>query len=88
MDTVIQFATSGQDSDDKLRIIFDMCMDETKQLDPRGEQTVDKAQLVEMLSSVINLGKVNEINPIDIHMMIETMFKDAGLKSKKVHDRR
>ena len=28
-----------------------------------------------------NLGKVNEINPIDIHMMIETMFKDAGLKS-------
>ena len=84
MDTVIQFSTSSQESDDKLRIIFDMCMDETKHQDPRLEATISKEQVVEMLHSVISIGKVNEVNSKDISLMIEAMFKEAGLKNKKV----
>ena len=85
LDTVIQFATKNEDSSDKLRIIFDMCVDETKLRGLGSEETVEKAHLVELLSSVINIGKVKDINPEDIHLMIENMFKEAGLKNKKVH---
>ena len=84
LDTVIQFSTSSQESDDKLRIIFDMCMDETKHQDSRLEATISKVQVIEMLHSVISIGKVNEVNTKDINLMIEAMFKDAGLKNKKV----
>ena len=84
LDTVIQFSTSSQESDDKLRIIFDMCMDETKHQDSRLEATISKVQVIEMLHSVISIGKVNEVNTKDINLMIEAMFKEAGLKNKKV----
>ena len=84
MDTVIQFSTASQESDEKLRIIFDMCMDETNvTLDSRNESTVNKIQVVEMLHSVINLGKVNEVNKREVNIVIEAMFKEAGLKNKK-----
>ena len=84
LDTVIQFSTSSHRSDDKLRIIFDMCMDETKHQDPTLEATINKDQVVEMLHSVISIGKVNEVKTKDISSMIEAMFKEAGLKTKKV----
>ena len=61
-----------------------MCMDETKHQDPRLEATINKGQVVEMLHSVISIGKVNEVNTKDISSMIEAMFKEAGLKTKKV----
>ena len=61
-----------------------MCMDETKHQNPRSEATINKVQVVEMLHSVINIGKVNEVNTKDISLMIEAMFKEAGLKTKKV----
>ena len=84
LDTVIQFSTASQESDEKLRIIFDMCMDETNvNLDSRIESTVNKIQVVEMLHSVINLGKVNEVNKREVNIVIEAMFKEAGLKNKK-----
>ena len=61
-----------------------MCMDENKATDPRLEATVNKVQVVEMLNSVIHLGKVNEVNNNDVSLMIDSMFKEAGLKNKKV----
>ena len=61
-----------------------MCMDENKATDPRLETTVNKVQVVEMLNSVIHLGKVNEVNNNDVSLMIDSMFKEAGLKNKKV----
>ena len=61
-----------------------MCMDENKANDSRLEATVNKVQVVEMLNSVINLGKVNEVNNNDVSLMIDSMFKEAGLKNKKV----
>ena len=61
-----------------------MCMDENKANDSRLESTVNKVQVVEMLNSVINLGKVNEVNNNDVSLMIDSMFKEAGLKNKKV----
>ena len=59
-------------------------MDENKAIDPRLETTVKKVQVVEMLNSVIHLGKVNEVNNNDVSLMIDSMFKEAGLKNKKV----
>ena len=59
-------------------------MDENKAIDPRLETTVNKVQVVEMLNSVIHLGKVNEVNNNDVSLMIDSMFKEAGLKNKKV----
>lgn len=59
-------------------------MDENKATDPRLEATVNKVQVVEMLNSVIHLGKVNEVNNNDVSLMIDSMFKEAGLKNKKV----
>ena len=61
-----------------------MCRDETNHLDSNGEHTVNKTQLVEMLSSVINIGKVKEVNHKEIRLVIENMFKEAGMKNKKV----
>ena len=63
-----------------------MCMDETKPQDPRLEATITKVQVVEMLHSVISIGKVNEVNIKDISVMIEAMFKEAGLKNKKARN--
>ena len=61
-----------------------MCMDEDMPKDPRLEATVSKVKVIEMLNSVINMGKVNEVNNKDVSLMIESMFKEAGLKNKKV----
>ena len=84
LDTVIQFSTSNQNSDDKLRIIFDMCIDESQPQDPRKPLTVNKMQVIEMLHSVIDVAKVNEVSTKDVNIMIESMFKEAGVKNKKV----
>ena len=59
-------------------------MDETNQVNSGGEHTVNKTQVVEMLSSVINIGKVKEVNHKEIRLVIENMFKEAGIKNKKV----
>ena len=61
-----------------------MCLDEDMPKDPRLEETVSKVKVIEMLNSVINMGKVNEVNNKDVSLMIESMFKEAGLKNKKV----
>ena len=84
MDIVIQFSTSNNDSEEKLRIVFDMCIDEDQPSDPRLEATVSKTNVIEMLNTVIDLGKVNEVNNKEVSLMIESMFKEAGLKNKKV----
>ena len=37
-----------------------------------------------MLHSVIDVAKVNEVSTKDVNIMIESMFKEAGVKNKKV----
>ena len=59
-------------------------MDEDMPKDPRLEATVSKVKVIEMLNSVINIGKVNEVNNKDVSLMIDSMFKEAGLRNKKV----
>ena len=59
-------------------------MDEDQPSDPRLEATVNKTNVIEMLNTVIDLGKVNEVNNKEVSLMIESMFKEAGLKNKKV----
>lgn len=61
-----------------------MCMDETHEVDESSGKTVDKFQLMEMLSSIVNLAKTTHVNNTDIHATIESLFEDAGLKHKKV----
>ena len=81
---MIQFSTSNRTSEEKVRIIFDMCMDETHEVDESSEKTVDKFQLMDMLSSFVNLAKTNHVNDKDIQATIESLFEHAGLKHKKV----
>ena len=61
-----------------------MCIDESQHQDPRKQITVNKMQVIEMLHSVIDVAKVNEVSTKDVNMMIESMFKEAGMKNKKV----
>ena len=61
-----------------------MCIDEDQPTDPRLEATVNKTNVIEMLNTVIDIGKVNEVNNKEVSLMIESMFKEAGLKNKKV----
>ena len=77
LDTVIRFSTSCNTSDDKLRIIFDMC-------DTNEDGKVDKDELQDMLSSLISLAKTDRVQPLEVLEVIESMFEEAGLKEKKV----
>ena len=61
-----------------------MCIDESQPQDPRKPLTVNKIQVIEMLHSVIDVAKVNEVSTKDVNIMIESMFKEAGVKNKKV----
>ena len=61
-----------------------MCIDEDQPSDPRLEATVNKTNVIEMLNTVIDIGKVNEVSNKEVSLMIESMFKEAGLKNKKV----
>ena len=61
-----------------------MCIDESQPQDPRKPLTVNKMQVIEMLHSVIDVAKVNDVSTKDVNIMIESMFKEAGVKNKKV----
>ena len=62
-----------------------MCIDESQPQDQRKPLTVNKMQVIEMLHSVIDVAKVNEVSTKDVNIMIECMFKEAGVKNKKVY---
>ena len=75
LDTVVLFST-GQ-SDDKLRIIFDMC-------DTNENGFIEKDELQEMLTSLVELAKTEKVLQNDVTQLIDSMFKDAGLEAKEV----
>ena len=76
LDTVVLFSTTGR-SDDKLRIIFDMC-------DTNENELIEKDELEEMLTSLVELAKTEKVRQNDVAQLIDSMFKDAGLEAKEV----
>ena len=70
------FSTTGR-SDDKLRIIFDMC-------DTNENELIEKDELEEMLTSLVELAKTEKVRQNDVAQLIDSMFKDAGLEAKEV----
>ena len=75
LDTVVTF-TKGT-SEDKMRIIFDMC-------DKDDKGVVDKNELKEMLTSLIEIAKTDKIHDEDVSILINSMFKSAGLEDKPI----
>ena len=63
--------------DDKLRIVFEMC-------DSNKDGRVDKAELQEMLTSLITLAKTSSVEQEEIIQVTESMFDEAGLGNKRV----
>ena len=75
LDTVVTF-TKGS-SEDKMRIIFDMC-------DKDDKGVVDKKELKDMLTSLIEIAKTEKIHDEDVSILINSMFKTAGLEDKPI----
>ena len=76
MDTVVLFSTTGR-SDDKLRIIFDMC-------DSNENGLIDKLELQEMLTSLVEMAKTEKVLPEDVSRLIDSMFRTSGFEDKEV----
>ena len=66
-------------SEDKMRIIFDMC-------DKDEKSVVDKKELKEILTSLIEIAKTEKILDDDVSILINSMFKSAGLEDKPIID--
>ncbi len=76
LDTVVLFSTSGR-SEDKLRIVFDMC-------DTNENGLIDKGELHEMLTSLVEIAKTDRVRPDDVSQLINSMFAAAGFTDKEV----
>ena len=68
--------TNQNFKDDKLRIVFEMC-------DSNKDGRVDKAELQEMLTSLISLAKTSSVEQEEIIQVTESMFDEAGLGNKR-----
>jgi len=73
LDTVVLF-TKGT-NEDKLMIFFNMC-------DKDDSGIVDKKELKEMLTSLIEIAKTDKILDEDVSILINSMFKSAGIEDK------
>ncbi len=73
---MVLFSTTGR-SDDKLRIVFDMC-------DSDEDGVIQKGELTEMLASLVEMAKTNHVRQEDVEALIESMFKEAGFQNKEV----
>lgn len=76
LDTVVLFSTQGR-TDDKLRIIFAMC-------DSNENGLIDKTELQEMLTSLVEMAKTEKVLPQDVEKLIDSMFQAAGFEDKDV----
>ena len=76
LDTVVLFSTNGR-SDDKLRIVFAMC-------DSNENGLIDKAELSEMLTSLVEMAKTEKVLLEDVEKLIDSMFRGAGFEDKQV----
>lgn len=74
LDTVVMFSRGK--SEDKLRIIFDMC-------DHDGNGVIDKQELTKMLRSLVDIAKANSMTEGHVMDLIKGMFAQAGLENKE-----
>lgn len=73
LDTIVLF-TKGR-TEDKLRIIFDMCDD-----DKNG--SIDKIELSELLKSLVDITKTQKLSEENVNDLINSMFHTAGFEDK------
>ncbi|EFX65922.1 hypothetical protein DAPPUDRAFT_263958 [Daphnia pulex] len=74
LDTVVLFSKGH--TEDKLRIIFDMC-------DNDRNGVIDKGELSEMLRSLVEIARTNNsLNDDQVTELIDGMFQSAGLEHK------
>ena len=76
LDTVVLFSDVGR-SDEKLRIIFDMC-------DTNENGLLDKSELQEMLVSLVEIAKTEKVLQEDVDKLIDSMFKTTGYDDAEV----
>ncbi|XP_077298120.1 dual oxidase [Arctopsyche grandis] len=73
LDTVVLFSRGK--TEDKLRIIFDMC-------DNDRNGVIDKGELSEMLRSLVEIARTTSLSDDHVTELIDGMFQDAGLQHK------
>ncbi|KAH1008606.1 hypothetical protein HUJ05_009146 [Dendroctonus ponderosae] len=73
LDTVVLFSRGK--TDDKLRIIFDMC-------DNDRNGVIDKEEFSEMLRSLVEIARTTSLSDHHVTELIDGMFQDAGLQNK------
>ncbi|XP_044584907.1 dual oxidase [Cotesia glomerata] len=74
LDTVLLFSRGK--TEDKLRIIFEMC-------DKDSDGVIDKEELSEMLRSLVEIARTTSLSDDHVTELIDGMFQDAGLESKE-----
>ncbi|XP_037789559.1 dual oxidase-like [Penaeus monodon] len=74
LDTVVLFSKGS--TDDKLRIIFDMC-------DNDRNGVIDKTELSEMLRSLVEIAKTNTVSDEEVEELINGMFSSSGINHKE-----
>uniref|UniRef100_A0A1B6CWK3 NAD(P)H oxidase (H2O2-forming) n=1 Tax=Clastoptera arizonana TaxID=38151 RepID=A0A1B6CWK3_9HEMI len=73
LDTVVLFSRGK--TEDKLRIIFDMC-------DNDRNGVIDKIEFSEMLRSLVEIAKTTSLSDAQVTELIDGMFQNAGLERK------
>jgi len=73
LDTVVMFSRGK--SEDKLKVIFDMC-------DNQGDGIIDKEDLTRMLHSLVDIAKTTALGEKQVTDLIEDMFASVGLEEK------
>ena len=73
LDTVVMFSRGK--SEDKLKVIFDMC-------DNQGDGLIDKEDLTRMLHSLVDIAKTTALGEKQVTDLIDDMFASVGLQDK------
>ena len=63
-------------TDDKLRIIFDMC-------DNDRNGVIDKGELSELFNSLVDTAKTQKLSDEEVTELIDSMFKSSGFQDKE-----
>ncbi len=66
LDTIVLFSKGR--TDDKLRIIFDMC-------DNDRNGSIDKAELSDLLNSLVDIAKTQKLSEKNVNDLINSMFQ-------------
>ncbi|KAF8765204.1 Dual oxidase like protein [Argiope bruennichi] len=74
LDTVVLFSRGK--TEDKLRIVFDMCDDD-------GNGVIDKHELTQMLRSLVDIAKTDSMDEVQVMDLIQGMFEASGLQNKE-----